>query len=432
MAIPEHLGNNVEQNIPDVENPPSPVDAAYLKHEIDTTAALSERDDSQADKRVEQLESELGISDTKEQTEEQKHVEYAERVLRILNRFDDLMYQRYGNEPFHNPDHIRGFRDDGLDILQRIKEVASELVTEEDELVIPTVAGGHDLVVDYLLNNDPTSFFYGQRMRIRGWEVGDVPPNLKEAVDEEQGGNERKSADETIKILEELDPNGEIYTESARKKVREGIAATYPEAGMAPIAEEHLTIHVSENAEIDLRPYLMKDKEGNYLGLKFNQKYLTPESSISTLASGFADLSYAGKVSGEEFKQLGNAEYRELRELIGSEIKKGIDTISPERKAKIASDMIGWIDTQTGFALHQKIRFNSVINSNNAINAHPKAEMIKNALVGKYRRFDSNIVYAKDRIIAAKEKYASLKDPAAYPGSDELLKELVRDMGYEI
>jgi hypothetical protein len=434
MKLSEVPAGDLDNGIPNGEQYSSHVDKAYEQHHLDTTADALERDDPAADQRIEELKDALGIPEKKETNNKEEDLEYAQKVIEAFGRLEKIMYERYGKDAFHNLDHVREFEESAVEILNLIKGIDPTFVVEDDELAVRTIARGHDIVVNYQLNIDPKSFQYGQRMRIRGWELGDVPANLKDAVDEVHGGNEKESAEETVQILKETDPEQDVFKDSTYKKVWDGIAATYPEAGMAPIPEEHLMMKVSENAEIDLRPYLMKDKdhEGVYLGLKFNQKYLTPDSSITTLASGLADLSYVGKVSAEEFKNLGNAEYRELRELIGSQLKDGIDKIPPESKAKIAADMLNWMESQVGFALHQRIRFHDVINSNKAINSHPQGALIKETLIGKYRAFDSNIIAAKDRVQIARERFAPLKDPASYPALDELFNELTKEMGYTL
>ncbi|MDQ3076869.1 MAG: hypothetical protein M3Q63_02350 [bacterium] len=408
------------EQIPDSGNEAIPKTAEVKPENPEVLVADRGTRQQASEDRLSDLEAELGISD----------LEYGSTAITALSELEKIMAERYGNDFFHNPEHVREFEESAVDILNTISSIDPSLIDENDELTVRTIARGHDLVVNYLISCDPKSFQFGQRMRIRGWGIGDVPPNLQEAVSEDFQGNEKESAEETKEILQKIDPDWKVFTKEMYPKIDAGIAATYPVAGMAPINPEYLTIKDEAGQDLDLRPYLVKNKEGKEEGLKFDQKYLTAESPISTLASGLADLSYVGKVSPEGFKSAGNAEYKELRERLRFEHERGAAVMTPDQKAKIAKDMLGWIESQLGFAIHQKVRFDEVVNSNQVINGSPKAEEIKNALKKMYSNFDINILAAKERIIEARETFSKLKDTGIYPQADDLFNELLVEMGY--
>lgn len=361
------------------------------------------------------------------------HERKQEIIEAVNNELVQEMQRLHGSEHFHNEGHIEDVEGDALAILSIFEKYGA--TGEDERLVAKTAASGHDIIIEHTVQQDKTAFNAGQRMRHRGF--GDQMPEPVKALVKARGGekgNEELSWERTLEVINQKDPNKEVYTDAVREKIRLAIAATYPNAYPATLPEGATTITDPQtNESVDLTAFLGKDKDGKPMAFKFDQPFLNAEGAdLSTLAVAFGDLMYGGKCDAETFIAHGNEEYRELNEVAMGELEHGGEGLSPERKAAIAKGMIGWIGTQVGFLLWQKVRFEEVLNSFKPIAEHPEAENMKADLRAAYGNFDNNLLSAKDRITRS-ARFGALTNPETYTKDPEaaraLFADLLSDMG---
>lgn len=332
-----------------------------------------------------------------------------ERIKREVSRDIEMEMEVHKDEPFHNEKHPKNVGADALRIVE-IFEAYSNQVTPDTRLAAKTAADIHDLIVDFAIAQDPKAFNYGQRIRFRGF--GELmPDNVKKILLEKGGtkGNEEKSWEKGKEIIKKYDPEGLVYNNQVIEDIKEGVAATYPDAKMEILPEENVT------------------------ALHFSQPLLTKDSKISTLAVAFGDIMYGGKVDFLKFKKYGNEEFRELHELIRKDILSDIDNLAPERKVEIAKTALGWISTQVGFLTWQKIEFNNRLENFKAIEESRDSEALKKALRDEYSMFDSNIIDSVKRLENAKYKWSNLTQKETFdidPQAETKFRELLAEMGF--
>lgn len=335
--------------------------------------------------------------------------EERERIKKEVAEDIEMAMEVHKDEPFHNERHPKNVGVDALRIID-IFEAYTDQVTPDVRLATETGASIHDLVVDYEVVRDPNAFNYGQRIRLRGF--GELmPANVKKILAEkgETKGNEEKSWEKGEEIIKKRDPEGKVYNPMVMEAMKEIVAATYPDAKMDQLPNESMT------------------------ALHFSQPLLTEESKISTLAVAYGDIMYGGKVDFLKFKEHGNEEFRELYELIRKDVLGGIDRLTPERKVEIAKSALGWISTQVGFLLWQKIEFNSRLENFKAIKESRDPEALKRALSDEYSKFDSNIIDSKKRVDSARARWGNLAKPDEYKAdleADIKFRELLGEMGF--
>jgi hypothetical protein len=369
--------------------------------------------------------------------EEEKSLGQYEKVQQVFATQERLVHERFAQEEFHNPYHTRGVKGNVLDIYAAIQEVLGQSLQgetlrlfEEDRLAAAFAAEGHDSKIEYGLDADPNSPFYGMRIRRRGVNPDEIPVSLRSSLGDEVG-NEQDSKLESIAIARAADPAGEVFTESVLQKGGKGIEATFPALDFSfPIPQEETEITIGENV-LDLKPYLT-EKDGKFTAVAITQPHLDIENGSGVeIAVAIADLSYPGKVTPEDFVEAGNGEFRETRELWTYHIRNGVDSISNQEKFEIANKpMVGalvWIKSQIDFALTQKLRFADIINRAGAFTGSEKE-----AIKALYKNFDAAIEKAVQRHEEAKVRFAELKNPDFYSTEEgkKLFVELLREMGY--
>lgn len=332
-----------------------------------------------------------------------------ERIRGEVSRDIEARMEVHKDEPFHNEKHPKNVGTDALRIVD-IFEAYTDKVTPDTRLATKTAADIHDLIVDFAVAKDQGAFNYGQRIRFRGF--GELmPDNVKRLLLEkgETKGNEEKSWEKGEEIIKNHDPNGLVYSPLVMEAIKEGVAATYPDAKIEPLPV------------------------GDVTALHFSQPLLTKESKISTLAVAYGDIMYGGKVDFLKFIKYGNEEFRELHELLRKEVLGGIDSLAPERKVKIAKVALGWISIQVGFLTWQKIEFNNRLENFKAIEESRDPEALKKALRDEYSMFDSNIIDSVKRVDNARARWENLIKIDTYktdPEADVKFRELLGEMGF--
>ncbi len=366
-----------------------------------------------------------------EQNKQLKSVE--SKVLADLNQIMEI----HKDEPFHNVRHPEHVGEDALAILGIFREHLGEAaVSHINDLIVKVAAAGHDTMLYFTVMDKPehkSLWNYRQRVRHRGFG-GLMPDNVKKLPDvfSLNGikiGNEELSWLVTLTVINRYDPDHVIFTESVLDKIRNAIAATYPDPAPLVISPDHAKIMIPGGI-VDLTPYLDKDNAGQPTVMMFHQPFLTMDSDITTLAVAFGDLMYAGCCDAETFRVRGNQEFRELRDVLKRELAAGISKLPFERRAEIAKDAIGWLRSQVGFLLGQKIRFYTTLHSFQDIERSFSTQRrgLKVDLIGRYSQFDANLV-------ATVERYSQVKDfveKRCYSRQDldELFINLMKEMGY--
>lgn len=475
----------------------SPDVIVELENNETQTRALRAEEIASAQK-LKSLQEELGISTENTETQKSPERQQAERLLspeqlelsnkvnarsreemeKSIEAAEATGEKRY----FHsiktpeNPDaldHIEDVKEGALSFVGIVSKYAPELVTPESVQVITDAISAHDAVIDTIPDANLQKRIAGTAAegeiakvaRVRGFELSpeekkSLSPAVLKAIEEKGGGNEERSADLAIKLIEELDTD-KSYTPEMKEKVRVAVAATYPEVKFppSPLVDRFGGSAFAEVTKdkvvvdgVDLSPFLLRVKEGKVdfspgsevAPVIFDQSKLTPESSLEEIATGIGDLSYSGRVDAESFKKYGNAEFKELNSRgIGIDIPEGataedILKLSPEKKAAIAKEMTSWIKDQISFVLGQGLRFEETLNTNKALNALPEnaKNALKTELNEKWSNFKPNIMASIERTkqFANKDKVALLTNPTSYttPAANEAFIQLLKEMDYDI
>ena len=369
---------------------------------------------------------------------------------------------RFARESYHNPGHSEGVGKAAKEILDIAEEAGME-VTDAMRLGVEFAAAAHDMFIRTRINMAPGTFGYGTRVRYRGATgeirkpatgeielVEKMPQPVRDALKDERWkkGNEDASWLEVEHIMDEADPDGRVFTPEVRKIIRAAIPATYPDVEFPapyPSADDARIERRDPDtgdvqAVIDLTDFLPK-KDGKPAGLKFYQPFVTPESPLAVVAIAMGDLSEGGRVDAREFRRKGNAEYWELRPLLRERIANGFADLSgdPEKRreemANAAQDMLGWVQSQVGFLLWQKIRYREILATNHTMNADTQtARLSKGKMNGIYSQFDSNILDEFYRSQSLTGSFKPLLNPAAFaqnPQAEHQLRDLARFMDYD-
>lgn len=355
----------------------------------------------------------------------------------VVKRCLEIQGERYHRLDFHNENHPEFAIQAALEFLEVIKGADPNVMNEEDFRDAKVVMAGHDLVQDA---DDSGEML----VRFGGFEEGDNQKTLeKYGV---RKGNERKSADELLEILESVhNLHGQqvfpVDDPVYRQRIERGVRVTFPEFDFtALIPEETFAASFSHlSAEPD-----MSDLKRYQKGIKVSHTHLKPESSILELAAANGDL--RGEVASEnigDFRRGGSAEFRELHIFIKRELAKGIRRTPEgkvegeifERKNEIAEKVLNWIRSQVTFAMWQKVLFWEGVNSNKIIGANTA---VKEALAKVYNpRFDQNIIAARNRYEGLEDKYGRFEDvdrrkEIISQTTNEDFLELLKEIGYKL
>ncbi len=366
----------------------------------------------------------------------------AERVENlVLEDVDELVRERHGEKEYHAPEHSKTVDKNSAEIFSTIEEHNPGTITEEMERARKTAARGHDMYIETAI--DPAT---GAMIRLRGLGPDNMPENVAKIL-KEQGkpllGNEEASAVEVIGLATKHDPDQKVYTSDVNRMITDNIRATYPIASFVPFEEKvYSTTETGENRvvitdpdtgeQVDLNEYLFASpKDRKPIGLKMDQ-FINEDSELGAMAIAMGDLSQGGRFGSDVFRDEGNREFWEskphLAELAGADMAH----IAPSEKSFLATEAISWVQTQLGFLLHQKTRFENILGTNKALNALPNASATKNTLKTLYGEWDRNLIASVNRTRRIREQYTGLKDPAVFEDgkSDAKLKELLEEMSY--
>lgn len=344
-----------------------------------------------------------------------------EALAKIKQTFRQRLETRFGpngKDPmdYHTPQHSEVVATDAVGCLEAIREIAPELVTQEDLELVESKGFAHDLVQNAVkLSN-------GMRGRIRGFTSKDfqeLAPEIKAGA-AKQGitkGNEILSAEELIQELGKYQ---------------------YADGGKVfPVGNLKFVKSVLNDIGVTYAKFAFTEPPGeNKKALKVWQFYLRPKSSLSGFAMATADTRGEFRIGKDPktFRESGDAEFRELHIYIREALALDMENITPETRAKISTEIINWKQTQVGFVKWQKILFLQSLEENDIIK---NREDVKNMLRRRYSNFDLNIKASQIHSDDIKTRYETLRSLEEHKtlkksGNDEPFKSLLREIGYKI
>lgn len=272
----------------------------------------------------------------------------------------------------------------------------------EDVAFAAVVALTHDSVQNHILTKDPNKNTVMQRYRgafgsDRSEQVGDPASGFRsetleqEMRDHQIPGNERASTEELhAHLLRYRYGNGEaVFSEAQLKSIGPDIAATYPNF---TFTDGKLKV---------FQPYL--------------DSAINPDISLRGFAIAHADLRFLLRQADfAGFKDGGDAELRETKPWIFANGGDVAQTFSKEQIQQASKEIIGWMQTQVGFAQWQKQLVEESIAQFPVIQASPKAAEIREALTSFFclapgDAFDRNIEAARKRAEDTRKNYGALE-----------------------
>ncbi len=357
----------------------------------------------------------------------------------VLTEIDEVVRERHGDKEYHAPEHSSTVEKNSAEIFSIIEENNPGTITEAMERARKTGARGHDMYIETAI--DPKT---GALIRLRGLGPEHMPENVQ-AVLKEQGkplvGNEEASAVELLGVVTRNDPDQKIYTSEVNDLMVENVRATYPIPSFVTFPEEtYSTTEAGENRIVIINPdtkapvditEFFPIKDGKAIGLKMDQ-FIDEETKLGALAVAIGDLSQGGRFGSEVFRDEGNREFWESKPAMTDLARRGVENLKSDEKALLAKEVLGWVETQTGFLLHQKMRFERMLNTNHAFRALPNAEATKAAMMSRYSEWDRNILATVDRVKEMRGTFADLHDEASYSdlSANTRLEKLVAEMSY--
>lgn len=227
-------------------------------------------------------------------------------LLKIGNDFENSANEEE-KLPFHNREHTEGVIRRTSLILSALKEADPLLVNEQDIILGRFAAAFHDLIQKWEKNSlQEKEFVKITRRRF-------------------STDNERASADEAIKFMEEINRENdeEIFSENNKRVVREAIEVTIP--GFDPSLQTVIQPNLKEN------------------------------TSLIARAVALADIGAAGMEGPEAFLPEGDALFREENLDILKALKNPRN-ISEKEKEYYQKRMLNWSKSQESFVQGRKTR----------------------------------------------------------------------------
>lgn len=329
-----------------------------------------------------------------ENDEERESVEKA--IKELLYRLE-MRYSNRNAYPFHHKLHSYRV----LILSQIIVETLKPEMSKAEKLASLMAPLGHDMVMNsiVILDTEETRTdtarrpLIGKNFRTRGADNNDTQEVLKAPAFSQTPkdiiGNEESSFLELEDIIKKSGIQEPLCSEIIELS-RKAIEATYPAVAISPIPADEIErlkkeIPHLKNGDIDISRYLIPNKEGGFLGLRFSQPHLTEESPFVALMIATADLAYPGIVPSKDefrnetgisplpeihpqvkskFEPLSNGEFKEIYQKLSYSIQNpnkkenlGIDAFKKEELEYATTQMITWLKDQVAFLIWQKLNF---------------------------------------------------------------------------
>lgn len=359
--------------------------------------------------------------------------ENAAREIKLKGfRFHAQEHDKGGRDPktYHVSEHPRTLEKRALKMAKALNLSSKQLA------VIQMAVAWHDTVIEY--DKAGPSNILAMIRRHRGARKGDQP--------KETEGNEAKSA----RLLEQemrkanKQAGREIFTEEQIHTAVWSIDATYPDVNLGPDFkgapfEEYPYYNTAISQNPALGELFNKLKEqGTAKGPLFFQPHLEKPLENKqpvpreVLVTALADLGTAGLAEKEEFFKEGDDEMRELYANLRSpevmrRLTEGNGDADRIDREKVITALLGWLNSQAGFAVWQSLRFEKIVHLLKQRGEITPEE--ERGLREQFSHYEDNIRAAHDRAGKLREETEQIKSTA---GEKEAFLRLARSMHYEI
>lgn len=331
---------------------------------------------------------------------------------------------------YHALEHPRGMEVRG----ERMADVLH--LSLKERLVASLGIAWHDYILNYD-EADPNKVTAMIR-RHRGAREGDKPMGAQ--------GNAGLSAERLKEEMQKVnrDAGRDIFTKEEIETAVWAIDTTYPDANLGPDFkgapfENYPYYEVATEQNPALHEALGELKEqGIVKGPLFSQPHLEKplEEGVKVprevLIVALTDLGGVGFMEREEFFEEGDKEMRELlgnlrRHEVIQRLKEGDEERDRADREEVIGAFLSWLESQTGFAAWQALRFEKIMHLLKQQNGISPEE--EEGLRKQFSHYEDNIRATRDR---AKELRAKVAEITSSAGEKEAFLFLARGMHYEI
>ncbi|MEK7608137.1 MAG: hypothetical protein AAB495_00990 [Patescibacteria group bacterium] len=365
-----------------------------------------------------------------QETKDARFERVAEEIRGAGYRLHAKRHDVGGEDPkiYHTSEHPRA-----LDA--RSEEMMETLGTSPRERSLVRMAiAWHDTTIQYDLSDQENSL--ATIRRHRGARIGDTPDG--------ENGNEGQSARDLEKEMREANAASqeEVFSEEDIRTAMWAIEATYPDAKLGkdfrgmPFKEyPYYEVAVQRNPEIKV--FLEKlEADGIDKGPLFLQPHLEEplEAGLKVpkevLIVALADLGAAGTEEYPTFAKEGDQEMRELyanlrNPSVFSELTSADGEAGQKNREAAAKAFLGWLESQSAFAVFQALRFEKVIHllrKNEEITEEQELGLRK-----QFSHFEENAKIAAQR---SKELKAEYEEKRMSLGEKAAFSRLAQELGY--
>lgn len=341
-----------------------------------------------------------------ESLESQKAEEKLEEMVASLEQeILESLPEIYAENTYHNKEHTK----DVIESDVRNIEIASQFDGLIDNPAVARItarlaAVGHDAIhyrrkaeenLGEVSPEDDSKAF------VRGW----FEHNKETAVQALYDGAAEGGYD-PVEAQKEFSRLFSIMLENVSDKI-DATKAKF--GGMVEVSDEQFNIMCGEvergcrEGDVEeFREHFRKaPPAGEVRVLLIEQPNVTEDSSFEMVSTAFADLKQGGKVPAEQFFKSGDGEFWEINGKL-KQVLENAESQSPEALAETTNTLLKWLDGQPGFLFAQWADFENKLSTNKAIEGHPEADSIREALRSEYSMFRENVVQCINRSVEAR------------------------------
>ena len=325
----------------------------------------------------------------------------------------------FTNFSYHNIDHTEAIEVSATTFVQGFMEPYG--YSQEQKILTAQAtkfsAQIHDAIVIATKAKENSDSIGSFTARNRGWRNESEPWSggneyqsfllgvryvLEELIDDLPTNASDQEVYEVHNDLKKADPTYRYFMD----EVEDGVRVTVP-AVVVDTFPEGTTL---DFGDVDARDYLFH-ANGQYSGLRIYQPHLLnpkgePPQSLTGLSMATADIKACGYVDdAERFFAIGDKEMLESKYQIAINLDRALrgELTDSEAFDELLNEIDGWIQSQVGFVLWQKLDHEKVKKQHPALAQNPDRAA---AFDEKLSYFDSHIVAAARRA----DEFARLKD----------------------
>lgn len=343
-----------------------------------------------------------------------------------------------GNLVYHTSEHPKA-------VERNAKKLAKIFGLSQEQIdILGDIIAYHDTKIK---STKPDSKnITGMLARHRGAREGDNKFNLDKLGKKGTEGNEGLSAQALKEKMKKVndDAREEIFTQDQIDNAVWAIEATYPDVNLGSDFKEasfkeyaYFDVAVEQNPDLGEVIKELKD-EGVEKGPLFFQPHLEKPLEEGkpvpreVLITGLSDLGGVGLMEKDTFFKDGNDEMREVYHNLRNpdvmdRLAKGQTDEDVTDREKVAQAFIGWLESQSGFAVFQALRFEKIMHllkEQNAISSKEEGDLRE-----EFRYYIDNIRAAHERAKKLKEEFGNIKSAT---DERQAFVFLANEMGYEI